>query len=121
MKQTVNEWDFIEAFRQAGREENFTREGLSALFKEFEDFEDSTGEEIELDVIAICCDYTEYSNFAEFNADYKVLDDDEIAELLEENDIEDIEDITVDMVFDTISWNTILIPVDDYSFIIQRY
>ena len=29
MKQTVNEWDFIEAFRQAGREENFSREGLS--------------------------------------------------------------------------------------------
>jgi hypothetical protein len=121
MKQTVNEWDFIEAFRQAGRGEQFTREGLSALFKEFEDFEDSTGEEIELDVIAICCDYTEYSNFAEFNADYKVLDDDEIAELLEENDIEDIEDIEVDMVFDTILWNTILIPVDDYSFIILNY
>ena len=121
MKQTVNEWDFIEAFRQAGRKENFTTEGLSALFKEFEDYEDSTGEEIELDVIAICCDYTEYENFAEFNADYKVLDDDEIAELLEENDIEDIEDIEVDMVFDTISWNTILIPVDDYSFIIQNY
>ena len=121
MKQTVNEWDFIEAFRQAGRGEQFTREGLSALFKEFEDFEDSTGEEIELDVIAICCDYAEYSNFAEFNSDYKVLDDDEIAELLEENDIEDINDIEVDMVFDTISWHTIFIPVDDYSFIIQNY
>lgn len=121
MKQTVNEWDFKEAFRQAGREENFSDKGLSALFKEFEDYEDSTGEEIELDVIAICCDYAEYSNFAEFNANYKVLDDDEIAELLEENDIEDIDDIEVDMVFDTISWNTILIPVDDYSFIIQNY
>ena len=121
MKQTVSEWDFIEAFRQAGRGEQFTIEGLSALFKEFEDFEDSTGEEIELDVIAICCDYTEYSNFAEFNSNYNLLDDDEIAELLEENDIEDIDDIEVDMVFDTISWNTIVIPVDDYSFIIQNY
>ena len=121
MKQIINEWDFKEAFRQAGRKEQFSDKGLSALFKEFEDYEDSTGEEIDLDVIAICCDYTEYSNFAEFNADYKVLDDDEIAELLEENDIEDIDDITVDMVFDTISWHTIVIPVDDYSFIIQRY
>ena len=70
MKQTVNEWDFKEAFRQAGREESFSDEGLSALFKEFEDYEDSTGEEIELDVIAICCDYTEYENFAEFNDNY---------------------------------------------------
>lgn len=121
MKQTVNEWDFIEAFRQAGREENFSREGLSKLFEEFESYERENHEEIELDVIAICCDYTEYSNFAEFNADYKVLDDDEIAELLEENDIEDINDIEVDMVFDTISRNTIVIPVDDYSFIIQNY
>lgn len=118
MKQTVNEWDFIEAFRQAGRGEQFTRKGLSALFKEFEDYEDSTGE---LDVIAICCNYTEYENFEEFNDDYKLLDDDEIAELLEENDIDDIDEITVDMVFDTISWHTIVIPVDDYRFIIQRY
>ena len=89
MKQTVNEWDFKEAFRQAGREEQFSDEGLSALFREFEDYEDSTGEEIELDVIAICCDYTEYENFAEFNDDYKLLDDDEIDELLEENDIDE--------------------------------
>ena len=121
MKQTVNEWDFKEAFRQAGREEQFSDKGLSALFREFEDYEDSTGEEIELDVIAICCDYTEYENFAEFNGDYKLFDEDEVAELLEENDIDDIDEITVDMVFDTISWHTIVIPVDDYSFIIQDY
>lgn len=121
MKQTVNEWDFIEAFRQAGREENFSKEGLSKLFEEFESYERENLEEIELDVIAICCDYTEYESFKEFNDNYNLLDDDEIAELLEENDIEDINDIEVDMVFDTISWNTILIPVDDYSFIIQNY
>ena len=121
MKQTVNEWDFIEAFRQAGREDNFSKEGLSKLFEEFESYERENLAEIELDVIAICCDYTEYSNFAEFNSNYNLLDDDEIAELLEENDIEDINDIEVDMVFDTISWNTIVIPVDDYSFIIQKY
>lgn len=121
MKQTINEWDFKEAFRQAGKEESFSDKGLSALFKEFEDYERENHEEIDLDVVSICYDYTEYENFAEFNDNYNLLDDDEIAELLEENDIEDIDEITVDMVFDTISWHTIVIPVDEYSFIIQNY
>lgn len=59
---TINENDFIQAFENMGRDENFSRFGLQELFKWHEEYEDSTGEPVELDVIAICCDWTEYEN-----------------------------------------------------------
>lgn len=70
MKQSVNNFDFHDAFKQMGREDNFSYEGLNALFNYLEEYEEETGEEMELDVIAICCDYTEYENLAEFNNNY---------------------------------------------------
>ena len=59
MKTTVTIHDFREAFQRMGRADNFSYDGLTALFRYLEDIEDSTGEEIELDVIALCCDYSE--------------------------------------------------------------
>lgn len=58
MKTTVNESDFRTAFYNI-RKENFTYEGLGILFESLEQYEEETGEEIELDVIALCCEYSE--------------------------------------------------------------
>jgi hypothetical protein len=60
MKQTVQEQDFLDAFRAYGRAAQFTRAGLIALFDYLEELEGDTGEEQELDVIALCCDWSEY-------------------------------------------------------------
>jgi hypothetical protein len=59
MKTTVDFSDFREAFRNHGREDSYSLAGLRALFDHFEQYEDETGQAIELDVIAICCDYDE--------------------------------------------------------------
>lgn len=61
MKQTINQHQFINAFRDHERErtEQFSREALCLLFEHFEALEQDTGKEIELDVIAICCEYSE--------------------------------------------------------------
>ena len=59
MKTTVNRYDFERAFIAADRKENFSYEGLGLLFDYLEEYEESTGEEIELDAIALCCDYSE--------------------------------------------------------------
>jgi hypothetical protein len=59
MKTTVDFSDFREAFRNYGRADSYTREGLEMLFNHFEELESDTGTEMELDVIAICCDYDE--------------------------------------------------------------
>lgn len=69
MKQSINEYDFIKAFEEC-RPDNFSRDGLIALYAYLEEYEDDTGEEIELDVIALCCDFTEYDSLEEFQADY---------------------------------------------------
>jgi hypothetical protein len=59
MKTTVNESQFRDAFMRYGRKDNFSYQGLSVLWEYFEEYEESTGEEIELDVIAICCEFDE--------------------------------------------------------------
>jgi len=78
MHQTVNFTDFHNAFKQL-RPNNFSYEGLQALFEYCEDYERDTGEPQELDVIALCCDVTEDTplNIANgYNIDLSLDNDD---------------------------------------------
>jgi len=59
MKTTVSRYDFERAFVDAGRKNTFTYDGMHLLFDYLEEYEESTGSEIELDVIALCCEYDE--------------------------------------------------------------
>ena len=59
MKRTINVYDFRNAFYKMGRKEQFSYDGLEILFNYIEEVEQDTGEEMELDVIALCCDYAE--------------------------------------------------------------
>lgn len=59
MKITIGFCAFCDAFRDADRNDNFTYAGKRALFDYLEEYEESTGEEVELDVIALCCEYSE--------------------------------------------------------------
>ena len=65
MKKTINQYDFTEAFRIAGRDKQFSYDGLITLFDYLEQYEEGTGEEIELDVIALCCEWCEYASCIE--------------------------------------------------------
>jgi len=69
MKQSVYRGDFKDAFRSMGRQDQFSYDGLDRLFSYFEQMEEDTGEEIELDVIAICCEWAEYDDFDSFKKD----------------------------------------------------
>ena len=60
MKTTVNFSEFRDSFQQI-RPDNFSYDGQKILFNYFEEYEESTGEEIDFDVIAICCDFSEDS------------------------------------------------------------
>jgi hypothetical protein len=80
MKITVSRYDFERAFVDADRKENFSYEALGLLFDYFEDYEEQTGEVIELDVIAICCEYNEDNPddiIANYSIDVEGLDEDE--------------------------------------------
>ena len=65
MKQTIDLNGFHRAFEDHGRGDQFSSDALNALFGYFEEFESLTGEEIELDVIAICGDWSEYDSATE--------------------------------------------------------
>ena len=62
MYQTIDFYDFRNAFATFDRLDNFSPEGLRAVFDYLETYEDETGEQIELDVIALCCEFTEYES-----------------------------------------------------------
>jgi hypothetical protein len=61
MKTTINQSDFVSAFKgNLERKNQFSYGALRALFDYYEELEQQSGEEFELDVVAICCDWTEY-------------------------------------------------------------
>ena len=69
MKQTINFYTFQKAFQDL-RPNSFSYEGLRALFEYIEEIEDTHNEEMEFDVIALCCDFTEYESAEEYARDY---------------------------------------------------
>ena len=66
---TINEHSFTEAFRQI-RPDNFSYEGQKALYEYLDDLSEDIETPIELDVIAICCEYSEHESFEAFKKDY---------------------------------------------------
>ena len=92
MKTTINLHQFRDLFLSSSRKDQFSYEALGALAEYFAEYEDSTGEEIEVDVIAICCEYAEdtWQNIAQ---DYKI-DTDSV------EDDEDKADIVRDFLLD---------------------
>jgi hypothetical protein len=58
MKQTIGFSEFQDAFTSL-RPQNFSLQGLGVLWDYLEECEQDCGEEYELDVIALCCEFTE--------------------------------------------------------------
>lgn len=70
MKQSINFDQFTSAFN-ALRPDNFSYEGLRELYEYFTDIETETGEQMDLDVITICCEYSELP-YGEIARDYDI-------------------------------------------------
>ena len=100
MIDTITKYSFQDAFHKMGRKDQFSYEGLDALFDYFEMLEEDTDQKIEFDVIAICCEYSEYENLKDFQDNYGD----------EYESLEDIEN------------NTTLIKIEDTEgFIVQQF
>ena len=99
----VTFYDFLEEFKNYGREDQFSYEGKKALFDYLEELSEDMGEPIEVDIVGICCDFTEYDSLEDFINDYSYTIGEDI------NDIEDIQEYTT------------VIPINDESFIIQDF
>ena len=97
MYQTINKSDFRDAFQKMGRASQFSYEGLGSLYDYLEEMGDETNG-VELDVIALCCEFSEYKNLKELQENYSYI-----------ASMEDLGN------------NTSVIMIDDDSFIIQNY
>lgn len=62
--------EFCDEFAELNREDQFTYGGKKALFEYLEDYEIQSGETLELDVVALCCEYSEYSTAKEAAENY---------------------------------------------------
>lgn len=112
MKQTVYINDFRDAFRSAGRASSFTWDGLRVLFEYLEEYEDSTGTEIELDVIALCCEYTEanpWDIIESYGIDLSDVDPD---------DVEEVEEAVLDYLND---YTTVCGVTDSGTIVYQQF
>jgi hypothetical protein len=86
------------------RPDNFSYVGITALYEYLEQLSEDTGEDIEFDPIAICCEYAEYSNFDEFKSDYSIWCDN--------HNVETLEDLQNEI------W---VLMIDDNMFIIEQF
>ena len=78
MKITINESIFKDQFRLYEGSNQFSSNGLTALYDYLEEvYDESTEYEYNLDVVSLCCDFTEYKNALEAALDYNSFTIDE--------------------------------------------
>lgn len=76
MKISINREEFVQLFNSCGRENQFSPLGRRKLFDYLEEYEESTGESLDVDIIALCCDYSEIEvKDIERETGYDSLDD----------------------------------------------
>ena len=109
MKQTVNFSQFTDEFNSI-RPDNFSYNGLRALYDWFDEYEESCDTEVELDVIAICCDFCEYDSLDEIVSDYQI----ETGEDLDEDE-------KTEEILSHLNDHTTVIEVDKGGYILQNY
>ena len=86
MKKTLNTYEIAEALRQ-DTNAGWSYDGSKALAEYLEEYEESTGEEMELDVCAIRCDFSEFANLQEWADSYGHEYDKEVEEDEQEEEI----------------------------------
>jgi len=103
MINTMTQHDFTEWFRTSEtRKDQFTYNGLIALFEYLEQYEEDTNTKIEFDPIALCCEYSEYETALECAKEYSDFDvkDKEELDTPEEVALDFLEEKTTVIEFD---------------------
>lgn len=116
IKETVNEYRFIDAFRQSDSyKNNFSYHGLKALYEHLEQLSEDIGEDMELDIVAICCDYSEHDSALECAKEYGYKE--ELQAVIDSNEEDTIEEETEADALEWLQNRTQVIEVEghDYS------
>ena len=106
--QTINtHGQFADAFVRMGRGDQFTYSALGALFNFYDDFEG----DVELDPIAICCDWSEYSSALEAAIDFGY----------EDNDEDLLDDMQEALAMDWLNDHTVVLTADNGSVVVESF
>ena len=73
MKQTITESRFHDEWHNYGRENSFSYAGRKALYEYLTEIKESCETEIELDIVALDCEFCEYGSLEDAIADYRDL------------------------------------------------
>lgn len=114
----VNFSQFCDSFFGSYKD-NFSYEGKRALFDYLEGYEDDTGEDSELDIVALCCDYSEHDSA--YDAMYQYQPEDMPNEGEEGDDLDEIQAANEAEALRWLEDRTTVIPVEGGSIIIQQF
>ena len=144
---TIDENEFVREFDEYNRSDNFSVKSRRELFDWYEEFSYATESgDWELDVIAICCEWGEYTR-DELISEYSYLIDVEdierefreenlLSTLTDQNDdtsevyfVEpldedwqnELDEIIVDEIFEELENNTSVIKVDDDTYLVMSF
>jgi hypothetical protein len=73
MNKITNGHEFVAEFAQwSERKDQFSRAALCALYGYLDELSDDIGEDIELDVVGLCCEWSEYKDIEAVKEDYEI-------------------------------------------------
>ncbi len=70
MKKQITKDEFINEFLNSDYKDNFTIDGLIALYDWIAEYDYISDTETDLDIIALCCDFSEYKDLNELKSLY---------------------------------------------------
>lgn len=110
--QTLSKSSFIDAFKQSSRKNQFSYGALSAIFDYLEEYSDSTGEPVELDIVAICCEWSE-AHWSDIAREYSI----DLNDYVDDED----DDNRIDAVYEYLSNNSTALDLGDGSFVYIQF
>lgn len=110
--QTLSKSSFIDAFKQSSRKDQFSYEALEAIFDYLEEYSDSTGEPVELDIVGICCEWSE-AHWSDIAREYSI----DLNDFVDDED----DDERIQAVYGFISDNTTVIDLGEGQFVYVQF
>jgi|DEB0MinimDraft_6_1074348.scaffolds.fasta_scaffold07398_6 hypothetical protein len=97
MKNTLSTYDVATALFK-DKHANWSLGGALALAEYLEEYEESTGEELELDVIALRCDFSEYKSLKDWQVEFTDGNSDLDQSLAEAKNDDERDDLVIEYI-----------------------
>ena len=117
--ETVNPSDLYHLACKMGRGDTYGYNGWRALGEYLEELSDSTGEDVEIDIIGLCCEYSMAESVEEFFMEFYHLHGIDLPTMEEWEELE--EDEKLETIEEFLQENTALIICEDDLIIWQAF